>query len=214
MCTAALRCLLVATQPRAAGPQMAEPTHQDKLDRALARFAAGPFESWSVTPQQLQIVVRSVCSGENVKHHVDEVDEDPAGAVPAAEAIRSLADLLAVLDRPLRHGAHLTIRGTRADYRKIGHRTDSAEIERHDIFRLIVVGDPGKLDGKLEGLRGSHIFSIAESGRFATAVLIRGAIADRAELATENLAFRQQLAVLEQQSNRLRLRKRDRMFRT
>ena len=29
-------------------------------------------------------------------------------------------------------------------------------------------------------------------------VLIRGAVADRAELATENLALRQQLAILEQ----------------
>ena len=43
-------------------------------------------------------------------------------------------------------------------------------------------------------------------------VLIRGIVADRSELAAENLALRQQLAVLEQCSKRPRLRKRDRIF--
>ena len=43
-------------------------------------------------------------------------------------------------------------------------------------------------------------------------VLIRGIVADRAELAVENLALRQQLAILEQRSKRPRLRKRDRIF--
>ncbi len=43
-------------------------------------------------------------------------------------------------------------------------------------------------------------------------VLIRGIIVDRTELAAENLALRQQLAILEQCSKRPRLRKRDRIF--
>ena len=43
-------------------------------------------------------------------------------------------------------------------------------------------------------------------------VLIRSIVADRAELAAENLALRQQLAILEQRSKRPRLRKRDRIF--
>ena len=42
--------------------------------------------------------------------------------------------------------------------------------------------------------------------------LIRNMVADRAELAAENLALRQQLAILEQRSKRSRLRKRDRIF--
>ncbi len=43
-------------------------------------------------------------------------------------------------------------------------------------------------------------------------VLIRNVVTDRAELAAENLALRQQLAILEQCSKRPRLRKRDRIF--
>ncbi len=43
-------------------------------------------------------------------------------------------------------------------------------------------------------------------------VLIRSIVADRAELAAENLALRQQLAILEQRSKQPRLRKRDRIF--
>ena len=43
-------------------------------------------------------------------------------------------------------------------------------------------------------------------------VLIRNVVADRAELVTENLALRQQLAILEHKSKRPRLRKRDRIF--
>ncbi len=43
-------------------------------------------------------------------------------------------------------------------------------------------------------------------------VLIRHVVADRTELAAENLALRQQLAVLQQKSKRPRLRKRDRIF--
>ena len=43
-------------------------------------------------------------------------------------------------------------------------------------------------------------------------VLIRYIVADRAELAAENLALRQQLAVLERQTKRPRLRPRDRIF--
>ena len=46
----------------------------------------------------------------------------------------------------------------------------------------------------------------------ALLVLIRDIVADRAELAAENLALRQQLAVLEQGSKRPRLRNRDRIF--
>jgi transposase InsO family protein len=42
--------------------------------------------------------------------------------------------------------------------------------------------------------------------------LLRDIVADRAELAAENLALRQQLAILEQRSKRPRLRKRDRIF--
>jgi hypothetical protein len=42
--------------------------------------------------------------------------------------------------------------------------------------------------------------------------LIRNILTDRAELVTENLALRQQLAILEQKSKRPRLRKRDRIF--
>ncbi len=42
--------------------------------------------------------------------------------------------------------------------------------------------------------------------------LIRNILADRAELVTENLALRQQLAILEHKSKRPRLRKRDRIF--
>ena len=43
-------------------------------------------------------------------------------------------------------------------------------------------------------------------------VLIRYIVADRAELAAENLSLRQQLAVLERQAKRPRLRPRDRIF--
>ena len=43
-------------------------------------------------------------------------------------------------------------------------------------------------------------------------VLIRNIVADRAELAAENLALRQQLAALQHKSKRPRLRKRDRIF--
>ena len=43
-------------------------------------------------------------------------------------------------------------------------------------------------------------------------LFIRAFLGDRAELAAENLALRQQLAVLKQRSKRLRLRKRDRIF--
>ena len=43
-------------------------------------------------------------------------------------------------------------------------------------------------------------------------VLIRNVVVDRAELAAENLALRQQLAILEHKSKRPRLRKRDRIF--
>ncbi len=42
--------------------------------------------------------------------------------------------------------------------------------------------------------------------------LIRNILADRAELVTENLALRQQLAILKHKSKRPRLRKRDRIF--
>ena len=42
--------------------------------------------------------------------------------------------------------------------------------------------------------------------------LIRNILADRAELVTENLALRQQLAILKHKSKRPRLRKRDRVF--
>lgn len=44
------------------------------------------------------------------------------------------------------------------------------------------------------------------------ALFLRTLLRDRAELAAENLALRQQLAVLERQSKRPRLRKRDRIF--
>ena len=44
-------------------------------------------------------------------------------------------------------------------------------------------------------------------------ILIRNIVADRAELAAENLALRQRLAILELRSKRPRLRKRDRIFR-
>ena len=43
-------------------------------------------------------------------------------------------------------------------------------------------------------------------------LILRTLLPDRAELAAENLALRQQLAILEQHSKRPRLRKRDRMF--
>lgn len=43
-------------------------------------------------------------------------------------------------------------------------------------------------------------------------IVVRGGFRDRAELAAENLALRQQLAVLQQKSERPRLRKRDRIF--
>ena len=43
-------------------------------------------------------------------------------------------------------------------------------------------------------------------------IVVRGVFRDRAELAAENLALRQQLAVLQRQSKRPRLRRRDRIF--
>ena len=43
-------------------------------------------------------------------------------------------------------------------------------------------------------------------------VLIRTMVADRAELAAENLALRQQLAIPERRSKRPRLQKRGRIF--
>jgi len=43
-------------------------------------------------------------------------------------------------------------------------------------------------------------------------IFLRAAVRSQAELAAENLALRQQLAVLEQGSKRPRLRKRDRAF--
>jgi len=44
------------------------------------------------------------------------------------------------------------------------------------------------------------------------ALLIRSVVCDHADLAAENLALRQQLAVLRERSNRPRLKKRDRIF--
>lgn len=46
----------------------------------------------------------------------------------------------------------------------------------------------------------------------AIVVFLRALLRDRAELAAENLALRQQLAILEQRSKQPRLRKRDRIF--
>ena len=43
-------------------------------------------------------------------------------------------------------------------------------------------------------------------------LFLRGVLRDRSELATENLALRQQLAILQQKSRTPRLRKRDRIF--
>jgi hypothetical protein len=43
-------------------------------------------------------------------------------------------------------------------------------------------------------------------------IFLRAAVRSRAELAAENLALRQQLALLEQGSKRPRLRNRDRIF--
>ena len=43
-------------------------------------------------------------------------------------------------------------------------------------------------------------------------LFLRTLLRDRAELTAENLALRQQLAVLERQSKRPRLRKRERIF--
>ena len=43
-------------------------------------------------------------------------------------------------------------------------------------------------------------------------LFLRTLLRDRAELAAENLALRQQLAILEQTAKRPRLRKRDRIF--
>jgi len=43
-------------------------------------------------------------------------------------------------------------------------------------------------------------------------VLIRGIVSNRTQLAAENLALRQQLAVLSEQKKRPRLRRRDRIF--
>jgi hypothetical protein len=43
-------------------------------------------------------------------------------------------------------------------------------------------------------------------------LFLRGGLRDRSELATENLALRQQLAILQQKSKTPRLRKRDRIF--
>ena len=43
-------------------------------------------------------------------------------------------------------------------------------------------------------------------------LFLRGVLRDRTELAAENLALRQQLAILERTTKRPRLRKRDRIF--
>ena len=43
-------------------------------------------------------------------------------------------------------------------------------------------------------------------------LFIRGILRNRAELAAENLALRQQLAILQQKSKRPRLRNQDRIF--
>ena len=43
-------------------------------------------------------------------------------------------------------------------------------------------------------------------------LFFRGVLRDRTELAAENLALRQQLAILQQKSKPPRLRKRDRIF--
>jgi hypothetical protein len=43
-------------------------------------------------------------------------------------------------------------------------------------------------------------------------LFFRGVLRDRTELAAENLALRQQLAILQQKSKTPRLRKRDRIF--
>ena len=43
-------------------------------------------------------------------------------------------------------------------------------------------------------------------------LFLRGVLRNRTELATENLALRQQLAVLQQKSKTPRLHKRDRIF--
>ncbi len=45
-----------------------------------------------------------------------------------------------------------------------------------------------------------------------TLLFIRGLLRDRMELAAENLAFRQQLAILERKSKCPRLQRRDRVF--
>ncbi len=43
-------------------------------------------------------------------------------------------------------------------------------------------------------------------------LFVRGLLADRARLAAENLALRQQVAVLKQRNPRPKLRRRDRVF--
>ena len=50
------------------------------------------------------------------------------------------------------------------------------------------------------------------SGLRIVLTLLRGVIADRTELAAENLALRHQLAVLSDKKRRPRLRKHDRIF--
>src|SRR5918993_469312 len=112
----------------------------------------------SLRPVALELVVVALGRGEHVDDHAAVVEQDPVRLRGPLATERP--DTL-VAERPhdaVRDGADLALRATRADDERVGEGRELAQVEEHDVGRLLVLRElddpPRQVERRAVGRRG------------------------------------------------------------
>src|SRR5438067_11122817 len=91
-----------------------------------------------IAPEAFQVVVRPLVLGEDVDDDVPKIEEHPAAAASAFGADRRLAGLAERLLHAFRDGLELAVVGSRADDEEVGVARVLAQVDEHDVSRLLL----------------------------------------------------------------------------
>ena len=98
---------------------------------------AGDLDDFGVAPQSIQIVIGARLFGENVDQVIAVIGQYPLGVIETFHAHRTLAAFVQLAADLFRDGLDLFWIAAGGDYKKIGERSDIAQIQHADVGRFL-----------------------------------------------------------------------------
>ena len=113
-----------------------------------------PLDAFGITPQRLEVVVRTSVGFEEVDDQINKVGDQPGGSFVGRCADDGHVSFFGEIFDVLKHRVHLAIGCAGADENVVGDLRDASNVEQDDVVTFVIANESSGVDGESARVRG------------------------------------------------------------